>query len=730
MSAAVESETQVVSPPDQGVVKTHVDYLSERKPYYERRIQLFEQYFQREVDKVNEAKEKGQDINVILPDGKEVKGIKGVTTPFEIAESISKSLAKKVVIAQVDGVDWDMFRPMEGDCSLKLFGFETPEGREAYWHSSAHVLGQALELEFGVDLTIGPALEEGFYYDCYMGERTLGEHDKPQLAKRMEAIAKEAQPFQRIVVSRDEALSMFQENKFKLEIIGALPEDATISVYRCGPMVDLCHGPHLPNTSLLKAMAVNSVSRAFWRGDVNREPLMRVYGITFPDKKLLKEYQVRIEEAKKRDHRLLGTKYELFFFHPLSPGSCFFLPHGARVYQSMVKFMREKYWEYDYEEVLSPNIYNFDLWKTSGHAEHYKQNMFCFDIEKQQYGLKPMNCPGHCLMFANRTRSYRELPLRLADFGVLHRNEYSGALHGLTRVRRFQQDDAHIFCRPDQVMQEVSSFLKMLSEVYGIFGLEYTLALSTRPEGYLGELELWNKAEESLQEALKVSGKDYKLDPGEGAFYGPKIDITVFDALGRKFQCATVQLDFQLPIRFGLEYMTEEQGIQRPVIVHRAILGSVERMFAILTEHFAGKWPLWLSPRQVMIVPISESSFEYGRKVRQQLKSHQFFVDIDVRDFKMQKKVREAQIHQYNYILVVGEQEREEGCVNVRTRDNVVHGKHDLKSLIDTLLKERDSRSLGSMFKTEHSTNGNADNNVTVEKSEGENNGNLQAAEQ
>eukprot|EP00879_Flechtneria_rotunda_P033620 GHRR01037254.1.p1 GENE.GHRR01037254.1~~GHRR01037254.1.p1 ORF type:complete len:384 (+),score=98.90 GHRR01037254.1:378-1529(+) len=348
------------------------------------------------------------------------------------------------------------------------------------------MLGQALELEYGVDLTIGPALEEGFYYDCYMGDKALSDGERSNIEKRIEAIAKDGQRFERVVVSRDEALAMFEENKFKIEIINGLPEDATITIYRVGPMVDLCSGPHLPNSSFVKAVSVFNVSRAFWRADVAKEPLQRVYAITFPDKAQLKEWQHRIEEAKKRDHRNVGVQQELFFFHQLSPGSCFFLPYGGRIYNALIELMREKYWEYEYEEVVSPNIYNFSLWETSGHADHYRENMFSFDVEKAEYGLKPMNCPGHCLMFGNRVRSYRELPLRLADFGVLHRNEFSGALHGLTRVRRFVQDDAHIFCRPDQVMAEVTSFLKMLNEVYDIFGLDYTMALSTRPEGYLG----------------------------------------------------------------------------------------------------------------------------------------------------------------------------------------------------------------------------------------------------
>ena len=434
------------------------------------------------------------------------------------------------------------------------------QGRDTFWHSSAHVLGQALELEFGVDLTIGPSLEEGFYYDCYMGDRALTEADKKRIEQRMERAVKEGQPFQRVVVTRAEALSMFQENKFKIEIISALPEEAVISLYRCGPMVDLCHGPHVPNTGLLKFHAVGNMSRAYWRGDVKKEGLQRVYAITYPEKALLKDYQHRIEEAKKRDHRVLGTAHDLFMFHGLSPGSAFFTQYGSRIYNKLVEYIRQLYWEYEYEEVITPNIYNMDLWHTSGHAAHYKDNMFCLDIEKAEFGLKPMNCPGHCLMFGARTRSYRDLPLRFADFGVLHRNEFSGALHGLTRVRRFQQDDAHIFCREDQIQAEIMTYLKMLDDCYKVFGLDYEVNLSTRPEGFLGDIETWDRAEAALTDALNATGRPWKLNPGDGAFYGPKIDITVFDALRRKFQCATVQLDFQLPIRFNLEYISAEDS--------------------------------------------------------------------------------------------------------------------------------------------------------------------------
>ncbi|KAK9915530.1 hypothetical protein WJX75_000385 [Coccomyxa subellipsoidea] len=635
-------------------------------------------YKNREVQAVEKAKAENVPIRVTLPDGTTREGVKGATTPQEIVSTLSRSLAKKALAAKVDGEVWDIFRPLERDCQLQILTFDDPDGKETFWHSSAHVLGEALESCFGAKLTIGPALEEGFYYDCYLGDRTLTEADRPVLEKRIEQIVKEKQEFDRVEVSREEALSMFSENPFKEEIIRGLPEDATISLYRCGPMVDLCHGPHLPNTGLLRASAVSAMNRAFWRADVNREPLQRVYGITFPDAASMKDYQHRMEEAKKRDHRNIGTQQELFFFDRLSPGSCFFQPNGARIYNALVELIREKYWEYEYEEVVTPNLYNFELWERSGHADHYKDNMFLVDIEEQQFGLKPMNCPGHCLMFGHRLRSYRELPIRMADFGVLHRNEYSGALQGLTRVRRFQQDDAHVFCRPDQVMEEVSSCLRMLDEVYAVFGLTYKAALSTRPDSYLGTLEQWDAAEAALKQALDATGKGWELNEADGAFYGPKIDITVFDALRRKFQCATIQLDFQLPVRFDLQYKGANEAFERPVIVHRAILGSVERMLAILTENFAGKWPLWLSPRQVIVVPISEASVAYARRVRAQLRAAKLHVEVDDSDRKMQKKVREAQLAQFNYILVVGEKEEAEGTVNVRTRDNVVHGMHSL----------------------------------------------------
>ncbi|KAF4355482.1 hypothetical protein F8388_015236 [Cannabis sativa] len=627
-----------------------------------KRIKLFESI--KAQQRANLESLPSDPIKITLPDGTVKDGKKWVTSPFDVAKEISKSLANNALISQVNGVLWDMTRPLEGDCELKLFTFDTDEGRDTFWHSSAHILGQALETEYGCKLCIGPCTTrgEGFYYDAFYGDLGLNEDHFKQIEFRASKAVGEKQPFERIEVSKDQALEMFSDNNFKIEIINDLPADKTITVYRCGPLVDLCRGPHIPNTSFVKALACLKASSAYWRGNKDRESLQRVYGISYPDQKRLKEYIQHLEEAKKYDHRLLGTKQELFFCHPLSPGSWFFLPLGTRVYTKLMDFIRNQYRERGYSEVLSPNMYNMQLWETSGHAANYKENMFVFEIEKQEFGLKPMNCPGHCLMFQHRVRSYRELPLRLADFGVLHRNEASGALTGLTRVRRFQQDDAHIFCRESQIKEEVRGVLEFIKYCYNIFGFTFDLKLSTRPEKYLGELATWEKAEAALTEALNEFGKPWQIDEGDGAFYGPKIDISVSDALNRKFQCATLQLDFQLPARFELYYSAEDEAKREvPVMIHRAILGSVERMFAILLEHYKGKWPFWLSPRQAIVCPVSEKSQPYALKVRDQIHDAGYYVDVDTTDRKIQKKVREAQLAQYNYILVVGEEEANTG---------------------------------------------------------------------
>ncbi|MCO5570055.1 hypothetical protein L7F22_023769 [Adiantum nelumboides] len=637
----------------------------------------------------------GAPLKVSLLDGAVKEGKKWITKPVDIATEINPKGYHNWVIAKVNGVIWDMSRPLEEDCTVEFFSFDTNEGRDTFWHSSAHILGEALELEYGCKLCIGPCTTrgEGFYYDAFYGDVTLNEDHYERIKAQTSTIAKEKQLFERIEVTREQALELFAENKFKIEIINELPEDKTITVYRCGHLVDLCRGPHIPSTSYVKALAVLKASASYWRGKADRESLQRVYGISYNDPKNLKEYLHQIEEAKKRDHRLLGQAQDLFFFHPLSPGSCFFLPHGARIYNKLVEFMRGEYWKGGYQEVISPNIFNMHLWETSGHAANYKENMFTFEVEKQEYGLKPMNCPSHCLMFQHRVRSYRELPLRLADFGVLHRNELSGALTGLTRVRRFQQDDAHIFCMESQVSSEVKSVLDMLQRVYEIFGFTFELMLSTRPEKFLGDVETWDRAEKALKDALNAFGKPWEINEGDGAFYGPKIDIQVFDALKRKFQCGTLQLDFQLPQRFDLSYNAEDEAKrERPVMIHRAVLGSVERMLAMLLEHYAGKWPFWLSPRQVIVCPVSARFFEYAHQVRDRIHNAGFYVDVDSSDRKLDKKIREAQLAQFNYLLVVGEKEMNDGTVNVRTRDdNQVRGTVTVQQLLEDFKAEVDA---------------------------------------
>jgi len=496
-------------------------------------------------------------------------------------------------------------------------------------------------------------------------------------------------------------LEMFKYNEFKLRIINERIDTPTTTVYRCGPLIDLCRGPHVKNTARVKALKVLKSSSTYWEGNAQAEVLQRLYGISFPSKKELDEWVVLQEEAAKRDHRKLGQQQELFFFHELSPGSAFFLPHGAHIYNTLVSYIRSEYRKRGFTEVITPNMYNSKLWKTSGHWDHYAENMFSYEVEKETYALKPMNCPGHCLMFAHRLRSYRELPIRFADFGVLHRNELSGALSGLTRVRRFQQDDAHIFCRQDQIEQEITGALNFLEAVYGTFGFSFNLNLSTRPAKYLGELSVWDKAEAALSAVLDRFGHPWKLNPGDGAFYGPKIDITILDALKRAHQCATIQLDFQLPIRFNLEYTPEVSNPEasRPVIIHRAILGSVERIIAILTESYGGKWPFWLSPRQAVVIPIVPKYDDYAIKVRDALRAHNFEVEADLDPSNtLNKKIRTNQLEQYNFILVVGQAEELKNSVNVRTRDNHIHGEKSLDELIAHFELVRSERRLNDNF--------------------------------
>merc|ERR1711971_627323 len=511
----------------------------------------------------------------------------------------------------------------------------------------------------------------------------VSDNDFKAIDDVVKGIVKEKQPFERLEMKKSDLLEMFKYNEFKVRILNQKVKTETTTVYRCGPLIDLCRGPHVRHTGKIKAMTLTKNSAAYWEGNANAESLQRVYGISFPDTKQLKEWKVFQEEAAKRDHRKLGREQELFFFHELSPGSCFFQPRGAHIYNKLIDFIRSEYYKRGFQEVVSPNIYNSKLWQTSGHWEHYSDAMFKSESEKEMFGLKPMNCPGHCLIFDHGVRSWKELPLRMADFGVLHRNELSGALTGLTRVRRFQQDDAHIFCMPDQIQEEIAGALDFLNTVYSTFGFTYSLKLSTRPEGFLGEIETWNKAEKMMEDSLDAAGLDWNENPGDGAFYGPKIDITLRDALQRSHQCATIQVDFQLPERFNLAFVDENGEKTRPVIIHRAILGSCERMIAVLTENFAGKWPFWLSPRQVMVVPVAPPFNEYAKHVQKVMHDGGCCAEADTDDSNtMNKKVRNAQLAQFNFIIVVGEKERSNETVNVRTRDNKVHGEFTLSAVV------------------------------------------------
>ena len=536
------------------------------------------------------------------------------------------------------------------------------KGKRVFWHSSAHVLGEAAERHFGCKLCVGPPTDEGFFYEMSMPDHTVVPGDYKSLETIAKSAIKEKQPFVRLEVDKENLLKMFAYTDYKKYMINTkIPDGQKTTVYRCGPMIDLCVGPHVPHTGRIKAFAVTKSSSSYWLGDAANESLQRIYGISFPDTKQLKEWQEFQAEAAKNDHRLIGQNQELFFFHPLSPGSCFFLPRGARIYNALMDMIKEQYRIRGFEEVISPNIYNVKLWEQSGHWQNYEENMFSFDIDKEKFALKPMNCPGHCLMFANRERSWRELPLRFADFGVLHRNEASGALTGLTRVRRFQQDDAHIFCTVGQIKDEIKGCFDFLEYVYGIFGFSFRMKLSTRPEKYVGELTTWNEAERMLEECLTEWGGSWSLNPGDGAFYGPKIDITISDALRRQFQCGTIQLDFQNPERFNLRYQTKVDAssealnsglggdFQRPVMIHRAILGSLERSFALLTESCGGKWPFWISPRQIMVIPVTGIVYGYAEEIRKIFHDRGFYCDVDLGSETMIKKIRNAQMSQYNF---------------------------------------------------------------------------------
>lgn len=562
---------------------------------------------------------------------------------------------------------------------------------ETMRHSAAHVMADAVkQLWPDAKLAFGPHTEDGFYYDIEMDHR-LSPDDFPAIEAKMKEIVKGKHPFERQEVDRKAAEKLFEEagEDFKVETISSIPEDATLTLYRSGDFVDLCRGPHVEDTGKIRAFKLLRVAGAYWRGNEKGPMLQRLYGTAFPDRKQLKKHLMALEEAKKRDHRKLGVELGLFHFDPIAPASPFFTERGATIYNLLQAYVRNLYRKYDYGEVITPQIFDMELFKTSGHYDHYVDNMFVCDIDEREFGVKPMNCPGHCVLFRQTRHSYRELPIRMADFGRLHRYERAGVTHGLTRVRTFAQDDAHVFCRVDQLEDEIEAVTKMILETYEVFGFEEVeIEISTRPESFLGEVETWDKAEAALAGALKRQGIDYAINEGDGAFYGPKIDFGVRDALRRPWQLGTCQLDFQLPERFGLEYVASDDSRERPVIIHRAMLGSLERFFGVYLEHTAGKFPTWLAPVQIAILPITDGHHEWAREVEAACRAVGLRVEVDDRNEKLGLKIREATLLRVPYMLVLGDKEVEARGVAPRSRDGKTGELEGLEAFVERVAKE------------------------------------------
>jgi threonyl-tRNA synthetase len=608
-----------------------------------------------------------ESIHVTLPDGKSVEVHRGARID-EIVPSIEAN--GNIIAAKVDGRLVDLSRRLDNDCSLAWVSVDTPEGLDVLRHSTAHLMAQAVQSLFpGTQVTIGPTIEDGFYYD-FKREQAFTPEEIEKIESRMEEIARSNLKVTREEMPRSRAIELFRSlgEDYKVAILEEIP-DETVSLYRQGDWVDLCRGPHVPSTGAIKAFKLTGVAGAYWRGDEKNEMLQRIYGTAWPTQQALKEYLRLLEEAKKRDHRKLGRELDLFSFHPAAPASPFFHPKGATVYNELIAYVRRLYTRYGYEEVITPQILDVELWRRSGHYDHYRDSMYFTRVDDREFGVKPMNCPGHTLIYAARKHSYRDLPLRIADFGRLHRYERSGVTAGLTRVRSFAQDDAHIFCAPDQIETEISHLIRMLREVYRTFQFgEMQVKLSTRPQDFIGLPEVWEKAEAALAQALSNEAIDYKINPGDGAFYGPKIDFVVLDALRRSWQLATIQLDFFLPERFDLVYTSAGGTEERPVMIHRALLGSIERFMGILIEHCAGAFPLWLAPVQARILTVTDDHKEYAMRVLEQLRDAGWRTELDSRNEKLGYKIREAQLAKIPYAVVIGAKEVEAQTVAPRRR--------------------------------------------------------------
>ena len=628
-------------------------------------------------------------VTVTLPDGS-TRNVPAGTAVRDVAEGISPRLAQQALAAFVDERMVDLSYAIEADASVQVVTPDSPEALELYRHSTAHLMAAAVTSLFPeAQCGIGPAIDEGFFYD-FVVDRPFVPEDLAAIEKKMQELAKQKLPYERKMMPKEEAKAYFDERGEPLKV--QLIEEKGGPVVSCYTIddvfIDFCTGPHVPSTGKLKAFKVLTSSNAYWKGDAQNQPMQRIYGTAFFKDSALQSHLERLEEAKKRDHRKLGKELGLFTFHPWAPGAPFWQAKGATLYTLLADYMREMLAPAGYLEVRTPLIYNKKLWETSGHWEHYRENMFLVDSEGEPFGLKAMNCPGHMLMFASDVRSYRDLPLRYADQGVLHRNEASGVLSGLTRVRQFAQDDAHCFITEDQVGEEVERLLALVGRVYGDFGLEYQAELSTQPEEHLGELETWNHAETQLRQALEAAGQSYTVSGGEGNFYGPKIDFHVTDAIGRKWQCATIQLDYLMPQRFNLKYVGADNAEHTPVLIHRAIFGSFERFIALLIEHYAGAFPLWLAPVQVVVLTIADRHLEYGRTVREQLAAAGLRAELDGRQEKIGFKIREAQLQKVPYMLVSGDREAADGTVAVRSRTGGDQGAQPVGEFIGAALEE------------------------------------------
>ncbi|ANC13561.1 MULTISPECIES: threonine--tRNA ligase [Bacillus cereus group] len=611
---------------------------------------------------------KEQMIEIKFPDGSVKEFVKGVTLE-EIAGSISSSLKKKAVAGKVNDGLYDLRRNIGENAEVEIITIDSNEGVEIARHSAAHILAQAVKRLYGdINLGVGPVIENGFYYDMDLPS-SVNIEDLRKIEKEMKKIINENIKIERVEVSREEAAKPFQEmnDLLKLELLEAIPSGESVTLYKQGEFVDLCRGPHLPSTGYLKAFQLTHVSGAYWRGDSNNQVLQRIYGVAYSSQKELEEYLHFVEEAAKRNHRKLGSELELFMFSEEAPGMPFYLPKGQMIRNELESFLREIQKEYNYQEVRTPFMMNQEVWERSGHWGHYKDNMYFSEVDNKSFALKPMNCPGHMLMFKNKLHSYRELPIRMCEFGQVHRHEFSGALNGLLRVRTFCQDDAHLFVTPKQIENEIKSVMAQIDYVYKTFGFEYEVELSTRPEDSMGDDKLWEQAEAALENVLQSLNYKYRLNEGDGAFYGPKIDFHIKDALNRSHQCGTVQLDFQMPEKFDLNYIDENNEKKRPVVIHRAVLGSLDRFLAILIEHFGGAFPAWVAPVQVKVIPVSNAVHEqYANEIAHKLAQAGVRVEQDARDEKLGYKIREAQMQKVPYVLVIGDKEMENGAVNVR----------------------------------------------------------------